>query len=227
MSGGQQQRVALARALVLEPRILLLDEPLSNLDAQLRIHMRSELTAIQRRVGITTVFVTHDQEEAMSIADRIAVMNVGVLEQMDTPEEIYARPATLFVATFIGTMNRLDAVYDFRSASLRAGPFVIPVGSDLQLADGQALVAGIRPEDLVLESANPEAIATSVESDIDLGHYRRVMVSVDGTSLVVFAPKARLPTEGLTVRPTRVLIYADGRLAGVSGAAEQVLSAAH
>jgi ABC-type Fe3+/spermidine/putrescine transport system ATPase subunit len=133
----------------------------------------------------------------------------------------------LFVATFIGTMNRLDAVYDFRSASLRAGPFVIPVGSDLQLADGQALVAGIRPEDLVLESANPEAIATSVESDIDLGHYRRVMVSVDGTSLVVFAPKARLPTEGLTVRPTRVLIYADGRLAGVSGAAEQVLSAAH
>src|SRR5215470_10099840 len=149
LSGGQQQRVALARALVLEPRILLLDEPLSNLDAQLRIHMRSELTAIQRRVGITTVFVTHDQEEAMSIADRIAVMNVGVLEQMDTPEELYARPATLFVASFIGTMNRLDATYD-PSGFLRAGPFVVPI--DFALHPGQQVVAGIRPEDLVLES---------------------------------------------------------------------------
>src|SRR6202022_2094267 len=122
LSGGQQQRVALARALVLEPRILLLDEPLSNLDAQLRIHMRTELTTIQRRVGITTVFVTHDQEEAMSIADRIAVMNAGVLEQMDTPQEIYARPATLFVATFTAPMNRLDASIDSRGW-LRGGPF--------------------------------------------------------------------------------------------------------
>src|SRR6202048_3912547 len=112
LSGGQQQRVALAGARVLEPRTLFLDEPLSNLDAQLRIHMRTELTVIQRRVGITTVLVTHDQEEAMSIADRIAVMNAGVLEQMDTPREIYARPATLFVATFIGTMNRIDAHVD-------------------------------------------------------------------------------------------------------------------
>src|SRR5712691_3689392 len=125
LSGGQQQRVALARALVLEPRILLLDEPLSNLDAQLRIYMRSELTTIQRRVGITTVFVTHDQEEAMSIADRIAVMNAGVLEQMDSPEEIYARPATLFVATFIGTMNRLDA-HVSGDGRLTAGPFSVP-----------------------------------------------------------------------------------------------------
>src|SRR5438094_4468860 len=126
LSGGQQQRVALARALVLEPRILLLDEPLSNLDAQLRLRMREEITAIQRRVGITTVFVTHDQEEALSIADQIAVMNVGVLEQMASAEEIYARPATLFVATFIGTMNRLDAVYDPGSHTLRAGPFLVP-----------------------------------------------------------------------------------------------------
>src|SRR5439155_21600491 len=86
LSGGQQQRVALARALVIEPRILLLDEPLSNLDAQLRVHMRGELTAIQRRVGITTVFVTHDQEEALSIADRIAVMHAGVMEQLDSSE---------------------------------------------------------------------------------------------------------------------------------------------
>ena len=105
LSGGQQQRVALARALVLEPRILLLDEPLSNLDAQLRIHMRTELTAIQRRVGITTVFVTHDQGEALVMSDRIAVTNAGRIEQIGSPAEIYERPATRFVAEFIGRMN--------------------------------------------------------------------------------------------------------------------------
>jgi putative spermidine/putrescine transport system ATP-binding protein len=227
LSGGQQQRVALARALVLEPRILLLDEPLSNLDAQLRIYMRSELTAIQRRVGITTVFVTHDQEEAMSIADRIAVMNTGVLEQMDSPEEIYARPATLFVATFIGTMNRLDAAFD-HAGWLRAGPFVLPVPSDVRLSPGMTIVAGIRPEDLVLESAG-EGAAARVESDIDLGHYRRVTLSADGVSLLAFAPKAAgaVPSEALTVRPSRVLIYADGRLAGVSeSAADRTLQPA-
>ena len=127
LSGGQQQRVALARALVLEPRILLLDEPLSNLDAQLRIHMRTELTTIQRRVGITTVFVTHDQEEAMSIADRIAVMNAGRPRADGHARRRSTRgPATLFVATFIGTMNRLDASVD-PAGWLRAGPFAVPL----------------------------------------------------------------------------------------------------
>jgi ABC-type Fe3+/spermidine/putrescine transport system ATPase subunit len=215
LSGGQQQRVALARALVLEPRILLLDEPLSNLDAQLRIHMRSELTAIQRRVGITTVFVTHDQEEAMSIADRIAVMNAGVLEQMDTPREIYARPETLFVATFIGTMNRLDASVDGESW-LRAGPFSIPLPEDLRVGPTRSLVAGIRPEDLVVERAGG-GLPCTIEHDIDLGHYRRVSLRVEGVSLLAFVPKSEpLPTDDPTVRPTRVLLYADGRLAGVS-----------
>jgi putative spermidine/putrescine transport system ATP-binding protein len=215
LSGGQQQRVALARALVLEPRILLLDEPLSNLDAQLRIYMRSELTSIQRRVGITTVFVTHDQEEAMSIADRIAVMNAGVLEQMDTPEEIYARPATLFVATFIGTMNRLDANVD-PSGWVRAGPFSAPLPAHSQLAAGQPLVAGVRPEDLVLETAG-EGIAAHIDSDIDLGHYRRVSLSVEGASLLAFVPKSEaVPADPVTVRPTRMLVYADGHLVGVS-----------
>ncbi|MDQ6673582.1 MAG: ABC transporter ATP-binding protein [Chloroflexota bacterium] len=213
LSGGQQQRVALARALVLEPRILLLDEPLSNLDAQLRIHMRTELTAIQRRVGITTVFVTHDQEEAMSIADRIAVMNAGVLEQMDQPEEIYARPATLFVATFIGTMNRLDANVD-SPGWLRAGPFRVPmpVGG---AASGE-LVAGVRPEDLLLQE-HGDGVPARIESEIDLGHYRRVSLQADGASLLAFVPKSEsVPREAITVRPRRVLLYADGRLAGVS-----------
>jgi ABC-type Fe3+/spermidine/putrescine transport system ATPase subunit len=216
LSGGQQQRVALARALVLEPRILLLDEPLSNLDAQLRIHMRSELTAIQRRVGITTVFVTHDQEEAMSIADRIAVMNAGVLEQMDIPREIYARPETLFVATFIGTMNRLDATID-GDGFLRAGPFVLPPPPvPFRVGGTPHLVAGIRPEDLVLEKAG-DGLPCTIEHDIDLGHYRRVSLRVQDVSLLAFVAKSEpLPTDSPTVRPSRVLLYADGRLAGVS-----------
>jgi putative spermidine/putrescine transport system ATP-binding protein len=213
LSGGQQQRVALARALVLEPRILLLDEPLSNLDAQLRIYMRSELTAIQRRVGITTVFVTHDQEEAMSIAHRIAVMNVGLLEQMDSPEEIYARPATLFVATFIGTMNRLEANLD--GGRLIAGPFERPWVGPAASRDAQ-LVAGVRPEDLVIESGG-DGVAARIDSVVDLGHYRRVTLTAGGTSLLAFVAKAdEVPTEAPTVSARRVLLYADGRLLGVS-----------
>ena len=213
LSGGQQQRVALARALVLEPRILLLDEPLSNLDAQLRVHMRGELTAIQRRVGISTVFVTHDQEEAMSIADRIAVMNNGVLEQVDAPEALYARPATLFVATFIGTMNRLEVVPD-GPGRVRAGPFAATLAADPTA--GASLVAGIRPEDLVPQSGG-DAAAARIEHVIDLGHYRRVTLSVPGARLLAFVTKGEeLPTDNVTVRPRRVLVYADGRLLGVS-----------
>ena len=222
LSGGQQQRVALARALVLEPRILLLDEPLSNLDAQLRIHMRTELTAIQRRVGITTVFVTHDQEEAMSIADRIAVMNNGVLEQMDSPEEIYARPATLFVATFIGTMNRLEA-HAAGDGRLLAGPFSAPMRVPDRL-DGP-LVAGIRPEDLQLESGG-EGVPARIDSVVDLGHYRRVTLTAEGASLLAFVPKSEsVPAERATVAPRRVLVYADGRLLGVSEPARSFVGA--
>ena len=215
LSGGQQQRVALARALVLEPRILLLDEPLSNLDAQLRIYMRAELTAIQRRVGITTVFVTHDQEEAMSIADRIAVMNLGVLEQMDSPDEIYARPATLFVATFIGTMNRLDAFVE-TEGRIRAGPFAFRPPDGMPSAAAGPLVAGIRPEDLMIQSGG-DGVPAQIEHVVDLGHYRRVSVRVDGVSLLAFTSKGEeLPTNQPTVRARSVLLYADSRLVGAS-----------
>ncbi len=214
LSGGQQQRVALARALVLEPRILLLDEPLSNLDAQLRVHMRSELTAIQRRVGITTVFVTHDQEEAMSIADRIAVMNLGVLQQMAAPEDLYANPASLFVATFIGTMNRLDAHLD-AGGLLRAGPFTLAAPDGLP---STALVAGIRPEDLVLGSDSAgDGVPVRIEQVVDLGHYRRVSLSAEGASLLAFVPKAEtIPAEHAWVSPRRVLVYAGERLVGAT-----------
>ncbi|KYH29459.1 MULTISPECIES: ABC transporter ATP-binding protein [Clostridium] len=112
LSGGQQQRVALARALVMEPGVLLFDEPLSNLDAKLRVHMRTEIRKIQKKVGITAIYVTHDQSEAMSLSDRIIIMNKGIIEQVGTPKEVYYRPSTEFVADFIGTANFIDAVID-------------------------------------------------------------------------------------------------------------------
>ena len=109
LSGGQQQRVALARALAIEPQVLLLDEPLSALDAKIRVSLRSEIRAIQRQLGITTVYVTHDQEEALSLSDRVVVMSQGRIEQIGTPFEIYNFPATAFVASFVGTLNALQA----------------------------------------------------------------------------------------------------------------------
>ena len=112
LSGGQQQRVALARALCIEPDVLLMDEPLSNLDAKLRVEMRTVIKNIQHNVGITTVYVTHDQEEAMAVSDRIAVMNAGVIQQIGTPKAIYQRPANLFVSTFIGRSNILNGTLE-------------------------------------------------------------------------------------------------------------------
>src|ERR1700749_2845628 len=109
LSGGQQQRVALARALAIEPRVLLLDEPLSALDAKVRLQLREQIRALQQRLGTTTLFVTHDQEEALSMADRVGVMSMGKLEQIDAPDELYADPATSFVAEFVGIMNRIPA----------------------------------------------------------------------------------------------------------------------
>ena len=108
LSGGQRQRVAIARALVIEPSLLLLDEPLSNLDAKLRLKMRVEIRKLQQKLGITTLFVTHDQEECFSISDKVAVLNKGVIEQFDTPENIYSNPATEFVARFVGFENFID-----------------------------------------------------------------------------------------------------------------------
>jgi putative spermidine/putrescine transport system ATP-binding protein len=218
LSGGQQQRVALARALALEPRILLLDEPLSNLDAQLRVHMRAELMAIQRRVGITTVFVTHDQEEAMTLADRIAVMQAGALEQVAAPAQLYAEPATLFVAGFIGSLNLLDGTVS--DGAIMAGPFRLPVPEGARLDRDQAVKVGIRPEDLVLRPDTDGAAGGPrgrVTQTTDLGHYRRAAVEADdGTPLVAFLAKGEEPAAGSRLRPERALIYRDERLVGVS-----------
>ena len=147
LSGGQQQRVALARALVNRPRVLLLDEPLGALDLKLRKEMQIELTRIQQQVGITFIYVTHDQDEALSMSDRIAVMSNGVIEQLDTPSEIYDRPLTAFVADFIGEMNFLEG--DVTAAS--DGEFELDTGTGVvvrgrgEARTGQSVRVGIRP----------------------------------------------------------------------------------
>jgi len=221
LSGGEQQRVALARALVLRPKLLLLDEPFSNLDALLRVRLREELHAIQRRIKITAIFVTHDQEEALSLADRIAVMNAGRLEQLDTPEQIYARPRTLFVADFIGQMNLLPAVRE--TGRLRLGRHTLPIPISLG-ADDPVTVA-VRPEDLMLvepgATADPGQLwQAHIDQSIDLGHYRKVLAFAPGlfteadavrqTRLKIYLPKAVMAREGETLwlRPTRYLVYA-------------------
>ncbi len=151
MSGGQQQRVALARALATSPGLLLLDEPLSALDAIVRVHLRNEIRALQRELGVTTIMVTHDQEEALSVADRIVVMNHGVIEQIGTPTEIYREPASPFVARFIGKVNRLEATAEgdhwFRCGNKRLkGPASTP------LSAGSPAVLYLRPEDRILDA---------------------------------------------------------------------------
>ncbi|WP_047984281.1 ABC transporter ATP-binding protein [Ornithinibacillus californiensis] len=147
LSGGQRQRVALARALVIEPKLLLLDEPLSNLDAKLRVQMRIEIKRIQQKLGITSVFVTHDQEECFSISDRVAVMNNGVIEQFDKPEEIYNRPKTEFVARFIGFENFINLTKQGEQTYTTSEGHVLKTGHRWE--DGKQ-VATIRPDDIVI-----------------------------------------------------------------------------
>jgi iron(III) transport system ATP-binding protein len=145
LSGGQQQRVALARALATAPNLLLLDEPLSALDAKVRVRLRDEIRALQKRLGVTTVMVTHDQEEALAMADRIVVMNHGAIEQVGTPEEIYRAPATPFVADFVGHMTFFDAVVT-GPGTIRVGALELRVGNDGAAAPGTAVRVAMRPE---------------------------------------------------------------------------------
>ncbi len=152
LSGGQQQRIALARALATKPGLLLLDEPLSALDALERVRLRQEIRSLQLKLGVTTIMVTHDQEEALSVADRIVVMNHGVIEQVGTPLQVYSEPATAFVADFIGKVNRLVAVAD-GSGMLHCGHLRLPwpAGWGAELPSGAAITLYMRPEDRVVE----------------------------------------------------------------------------
>jgi putative spermidine/putrescine transport system ATP-binding protein len=197
LSGGEQQRVAVARALVLEPQILLLDEPFSNLDARLRVHMREEVKQLQRKVGITTVFVTHDQEEALTIADRIAVMKDGILQQVDTPAALYARPQTLFVADFIGTMNLISAKALPGGGGVGAGSWRMAVPG-ARWPEGAEVTVAVRPEDLV---ASSEGLPATVRRVINLGHYLQVLLDAPGAgALRMFTEKSALFFEGQEVR---------------------------
>ena len=173
LSGGQQQRVALARALAIEPQVLLLDEPLSALDAKVRVQLRDEIRRIQLEVGTTTLFVTHDQEEALAIADRVGVMSVGRLEQLAPPAELYSRPATPFVADFVGLTNRLRCTVQEGAASVLGGTVPLLTGS----ATSGAAVALVRPEGVRITKA-ADGNATVVSSSF-LGAQGRVIARTD------------------------------------------------
>jgi multiple sugar transport system ATP-binding protein len=199
LSGGQRQRVALGRAIVREPKVFLMDEPLSNLDAKLRVQTRAEILQLHQRVRTTTIYVTHDQVEAMTMGDRIAVMRDGLLQQLDTPQRVYLRPANLFVAGFIGSppMNFLPGTLAQREGQVTVdtGAFSIPVPSRLRAAAGEAVgrevVYGIRPEDIeAADGASGWPLPANVDVVEYLGNEVQVHASVNGSKFV-----ARLPTK--------------------------------
>jgi iron(III) transport system ATP-binding protein len=187
LSGGQQQRVALARCIVMEPRLLLFDEPLSNLDAKLREQMRIEIRDLQQRLGITSVYVTHDQIEAMSMSDQVVVMNAGRVEQVGPPEEIYARPRSRFVADFIGKANFVEGrVVDEHTVQVAEAR--LPLSGVTSLPPGSAVTLVARPEATRLEPAAPDAHGATPDGGVHgtvtramfLGSHAEYMVDVDG-----------------------------------------------
>jgi iron(III) transport system ATP-binding protein len=208
LSGGQQQRVALARAVVHEPRLLLLDEPLSNLDAQLRDEMRSELKRLQSKIGITTVYVTHDQSEALALSDRIAVIDQGRIRQVGSPQDIYFRPANPFVARFVGATNLLNG--RFLGAASGRGDVEVLSGRKIQclvpqaIDDPASVCVSIRPESIHIVARSSGArrfgencISGRVKGVTFLGAARRVDVECDGVNLQVTTPSdLPLPADG-------------------------------
>lgn len=206
LSGGQQQRVALARSLVLEPKILLLDEPFASLDQHLRERMREEVREIQQRAGITMVFVTHGQDEALALADRIAVMRDGRLEQVDRPDAVYRQPRTEFVAGFIGHMNLIEG--EVRSGQLRAAGMALPVS----LHDGSATLA-LRPEDIGLLRA-AGAGSAKVNRVIDFGTHLTVELQAsDGNRIKATADPGAGWAAGMDadLNPRKFLVYREGK----------------
>ena len=202
LSGGQQQRLALARALVMEPQLLLLDEPLSNLDAKLREQMRFELKRLQRDLRITTVYVTHDQSEALALSHSIAVMNEGHIQQIGTPRDIYERPRTRFVADFVGSTNFLDATVLGRGARNGAYRVRCEIGdvevlSDDELRSDDRVVLSVRPEDVELAEARPEGDnvwEARVDQKVFLGEFIDFQVKLGGRILLARChPSLRTP----------------------------------
>jgi putative spermidine/putrescine transport system ATP-binding protein len=205
MSGGQQQRVALARALAVKPRVLLLDEPLSALDAKIRVRLRAEIRAIQRQLGITTIYVTHDQEEALSISDRIVVMRDGRIEQVGTPFQIYNHPATSFVASFIGSLNVLSAtVVDPAACRISVDGQVIAASEPLRAAAGASVRLSLRPEMIALRkgSAENNHLTGTLSNVVFLGSIVRLVLRTGGNEIFLDTfnnPHLSLPAVGETV----------------------------
>ena len=230
ISGGEQQRVALARALVLEPKVLLLDEPLSNLDAKLRAQVREEIREIQQRLGITTLFVTHDQDEALSIADRVAVMSEGRIEQFADPPTLYRRPRTRFVAQFVGTMNLYRGEVGAGGVRLEPDGLVVPcreaatgrhreglpgTGSADPSRGTGTWEIGVRPEEVrVGPAGSGRGVAAELVKRIPRGHFTEVVVGFGRHTARAFLPLDAELEGPVEVSFGRVLLYRDGRLAG-------------
>jgi putative spermidine/putrescine transport system ATP-binding protein len=224
LSGGQQQRVAIARAVVLEPSLVLMDEPLSNLDAKLRLEMRTEIRRLHQALGLTTVYVTHDQEEALSMADRLVVLRKGRVQQIGTPEELHTRPANWHVADFMGFRNLLQL-----KVAETGGEHVVVEGSGLrlpatamgELSVGDDVVAGVRPEDLVARSTAGAAGASvgevSIPAVVEVVEYQGRELAVEartkgGLRLHVRTPERLAPGDDVTlsVDPARLLVFPRG-----------------
>jgi len=219
LSGGQRQRVALARAIIRRPSAFLMDEPLSNLDAQLRLHMRGELKHLQRSLGTTTIYVTHDQAEALTMADWIAVMDQGVLQQLGTPREVYDAPANRFVATFVGSpaMNLLPGRVDGPGAAFQGERFRLPLAEAVarELADSagdRAVELGVRPEDVQLHPGEtPGAAPAEVYAVEPMGNETLVELRLDGVPVMARADADFTAAIGevrwLSVNPRRLHLF--------------------
>jgi putative spermidine/putrescine transport system ATP-binding protein len=211
ISGGEQQRVALARALVLEPKVLLLDEPLSNLDAKLRVRVREDIREIQQRIGITTVFVTHDQDEALSISDRIAVMSGGKVEQYADARNLYREPSTTFVAGFVGAMNTYEATAVPGGLELSGG-IVVPC-DELSTNEGGAWEAGVRPEDVqVFPEASGDGAVAEVVREVPRGHYKELVLRAGPNEVRAFVAAELPAADRVRFSFARALLYRDGVL---------------
>jgi iron(III) transport system ATP-binding protein len=217
LSGGQQQRVAIARTLAIEPQVLLLDEPLSNLDARLRVQTRQELVKLQRRLGLTTIFVTHDQEEALTTCHRIAVMDQGVIQQVGTPMELFDQPVNRFVAQFVGSVNLFAGIFTRDAGRLHfsspaIGEVALPASLDPPGAKGEI---AFRPHAIRMSAGSPAAVANemrltgTIEGEEFLGEFLRYEVQVAGARVVVDHAHARGEPTLATGTPVTLSVPAD------------------
>ena len=225
LSGGQRQRVAMGRAIVRKPQVFLFDEPLSNLDAKLRVQMRVEIKRLQRALGVTSVYVTHDQVEAMTLSDQLVVMNAGRVEQIGLPTELYLRPATRFVAGFLGApaMNFLSGrVEEQGVVSVEGRPIAVPPNATAGALPGTAVELGIRPEDLRLADPGQDGLTMNVEFVEELGATRLVHGRAGQSALTIQVPAAETRISGalgLAIDPALVHLFdpTEGTRLGMRG----------